>query len=489
MVSARRSRRNSVAVSSPPTKSWSLSLMSPFVAEYITPQGAIGIKQYKYSGINESVYYKYLSGPWAQFWVDRLPPSVAPNVLTLLGFFNVLCAYALVWYYCPTFTESAPSWVWYMVSLLLFTYRTLDNMDGKQARRLGCGSALGLSLDHGCDAVATVLIPAIGCAYLELGQTASSVVLMVTPPIVAFFLNWEEFYTGTFYLGAFNAVDEGGLLTDLTFLSAGILGPEKHSQFVSTIAFETAPFGFLSSIYPMGIRVKDLWVISLVVGALFTIIPAVVKVVRIEKWKKAMYHEFGDEDHVVIDGQNFSEDDGSPRPWSARHYKGKSPRVRDALGALLPVIIGSGLWVGAVYFPSRQTGILLEHTRTIIWLGVMLFSKLITHLHVAHVCGDPYYQWRKTFMIPVALITVNSLYSDFVSVNGETIVDELTLLTVCASVATLSWLHMAYSVVCGMCEALDIPFLSVPQKCLKEYAKKTSKVSKRRKTTTKVAPH
>ena len=457
--------------------------MSPFVAEYITPQGSVGIKQYRYSGVNDSVYYKYVSGPWAQFWVDRLPQWVAPNVLTLIGFFNVLCAYALVWYYCPTFTESAPSWVWYMVSFLLFTYRTLDNMDGKQARRLGCGSPLGLSLDHGCDAVATVLIPAIGCAYLELGQTASSVVLMVTPPIVAFFLNWEEFYTGTFYLGVFNAVDEGGFLTDLTFLSAGILGPQRQSQFASSIILDSVPIDFLASIYPTGIRVKDVWVIFMVVGAVVTIIPAVVKVVRIEKWKKAMYHEFGDDHPVVVGNQNnFSDDDGSPRPWSARHYKGKSPRVRDALGALLPVIIGSGLWVGAVYFPSRQSGILLEHTRTIIWLGVMLFSKLITHLHIAHVCGDPYYQWRKTFMIPVSLITINSLYSDFLSPTGDTIVDEFALLTVCAIVATMSWMHMSYSVVCGMCDALDIPFLTVPEKCLKEYMKKVTKPPRRTAT-------
>ena len=467
VVAQRRSRRTSVSRQAP---SWSSHLLSPFVAEYITPQGAVGIKQYKYSCINESVYYKYISGPFAQFWVDRLPPWIAPNVLTLIGFLYVLFAYALVWFWCPTFTESAPRWVWYMVSILLFSYRTLDNMDGKQARRLGCGSPLGLSLDHGCDAVATVLIPAIGCAYLELGQTASSVVLMVCPPIVAFFLNWEEFYTGTFYLGHFNAVDEGGLLTDLTFLSAGILGPQGQSKFVSTVVIDR--LDFVSSIYPDGIRVKDLWVLFMVLGSLVTIIPAIVKVVRIEKWKKAMYHEFGDE---VTTNEVLSEDDGSPRPWSARHYKGKSPRVRDALGALLPVVIGSGLWVGAVYFPFRQSGILLEHTRTIIWLGVMLFSKLITHLHIAHVCGDPYYQWRKTFMVPLALITINSVYSDFVSPMGETIVDEYSLLTVCALAATLSWMHMAYSVVCGMCIALKIPFLTVPKNCLKAFRRRGKK--------------
>ncbi len=73
-------------------------------------------------------------------------------------------------------------------------------------------------------------------------------------------------------------------------------------------------------------------------------------------------------------------------------------------------------------------------------------------------------------MVPLALITINSVYSDFVSPVGETIVDEYALLTVCAVAATLSWMHMAYSVVCGMCESLKIPFLTVPKNCLKAFA-------------------
>jgi len=444
--------------------------------EYITPQGAIGITQYKYACTNTSIYYKYISGPLSQFFVDRLPPWLAPNVLTLMGFANVLFAYALVWYWCPTFTEAAPSWVWYLVAALLFTYQTLDNMDGKQARRLGCGSPLGLSLDHGCDAVATVLIPAIGCAYLQLGQSLSSVILIVVPPIVAFFMNWEEFYTGTFALGTFNPVDEGGLLTVFTFLSAAILGPEGNAKFTSWVVVQPQylPEGFYQT---SGIRLKDLWVIFMATAGLFSIIPAVVKVVRIEKWKKAMYKEFNECVDVVrgnaaLVSSDDDDDDGSPTPWTARHYKGKRPRVRDAFGALLPVIFGSGLWICAVYFPFKQSGILLEHTRTLIWLGVMLFSKLITTLHVAHVCGDPYYQWRKTYLIPLALITLNSVYSDFVSPNEETIVDEFSLLMVCALSATVSWVHMSVSVIRGMCRALDIPFFTVPERCLIEYARK-----------------
>ena len=451
-----------------------LSWMDPFIfAEYISPQGALGIKQYKYSSTNSSIYYKYVSGPLAAWLVDLLPRWVAPNVLTLMGFANVLIAYALVWFYCPTFTEQAPSWVWIAVALLLFGYRTLDNMDGKQARKIGCGSPLGLSLDHGCDAVTSALIPAIGCAFLQLGQSFWTITCIVTAPIGAFLLTWEEFYTGTFNLGLVNGVDEGGLFTDSMFMLGGLAGTDKVAEFTSK------QVGYF---FQRTWIVREVAAVGLVALVSFTVIPAIVNVIRTEKWKKAMFNEFNDSVETVQSNASMVSDDdsgSSPRgTWTARHYRGRRPRVRDAFNAALPVVLGSALWIGSVYFPFKQSGILLQHTRTVIWLAVMLYSKLITHLHIAHVCGDPYYQWRKTYLIPVALITINSVYSDIY--DSSTIVDEVSLLFVCCIISTVSWMHMCYSVVTGMCEALDIPFLTVPKRCLGEPATRSSKRLKKR---------
>lgn len=456
-----RKRRGSKAVPSvvPAPPSLFTRLSDMMFADYISPQGAIGIKEYKYKATNTSLYYHYISGPFSAWLVDKTPVYVAPNVLTLIGFLCVLASYSLVWYWCPTFTEEAPSWVWITVSALLFSYRTLDNMDGKQARKLGCGSPLGLSLDHGCDAVTSCLIPAIGCAFLQTGQTFWTVIFIVSAPIAAFILTWEEFYTGVFNLGSFNGVDEGGIITDLVFLTGGLAGRARLTAFVHQMV-----------VPEYGWEMRHVWVIGMVGLATFSALPAIINVIRTEKWKKAMFNEFNDSvEQVRLNAGLVSDDDTSPRPWSARHYKGKRPRVRDAFGAILPVIFGSGLWICSVYFPFKQTGVLLEHLRTVLWLAVMLFSKLITHLHIAHVCGDPYYQWRKTYLVPVTLITVNALYSDYVSPVGETIVDEIGLLTGCTILSTLSWMHMAYSVVTGMCRALGIPFWTVPEACLAKF--------------------
>ena len=462
---APRAMRDSQAAIQP-----SGSLFSLLFADYISPQGAIGIKEYKYKATNASWYYHYISGPLAGWLVDKTPVWVAPNVLTLIGFACVLISYSLVWYWCPTFTEQASSWVWITVAALLFSYRTLDNMDGKQARKLGCGSPLGLSLDHGCDAVTSCLIPAIGCAFLQTGQTFWTVIFIVSAPIAAFILTWEEFYTGVFNLGSFNGVDEGGIITDAIFLTGGLVGEAKLTAFMHQMV-----------VPEYGWEMRHIWVLGMMGLSTFSALPAIIKVIRTEKWKKAMFNEFNDSvEQVRENAAIVSDDDASPRPWSARHYKGKRPRVRDAFGAILPVILGSALWITSVYFPFKQTGVLLEHLRTVLWLAVMLFSKLITHLHIAHVCGDPYYQWRKTYLIPVTLITVNSLYSDYISPDGQTIVDEIGLLTLCTVMSTVSWVHMAYSVVTGMCRALDIPFLTVPKKCLAKFAAPAKSGDKRR---------
>ena len=44
--------------------------------------------------------------------------------------------------------------LWNCSAMLI--YQTLDNMDGKQARKTGSGSPLGLLFDHGCDAANSI---------------------------------------------------------------------------------------------------------------------------------------------------------------------------------------------------------------------------------------------------------------------------------------------------------------------------------------------
>jgi hypothetical protein len=78
-------------------------------------------------------------------------PRHRPNTITLLGLMCQVVTLGVLVQYCPTLTEPAPAWTAALAGAALFTYSTLDNMDGKQARRTGSSSPLGLLFDHGCD--------------------------------------------------------------------------------------------------------------------------------------------------------------------------------------------------------------------------------------------------------------------------------------------------------------------------------------------------
>eukprot|EP00956_Cyclotella_meneghiniana_P038130 scaffold149152_cov25-Cyclotella_meneghiniana.AAC.1 len=89
----------------------------------------------------------------------------------------MIVPYSIIWYHCPDLYESStnvmmmlsdseykddddtvvvPRWIFLFNCAAMLIYQTLDNMDGKQARRTGTGSALGLLFDHRCDAVNSI---------------------------------------------------------------------------------------------------------------------------------------------------------------------------------------------------------------------------------------------------------------------------------------------------------------------------------------------
>lgn len=133
---------------------------------YLTPNAVSRLPDYRYQGEDLSLLYKYVLSPLASWCVDNLTPRwVAPNAITTCGLCWMIAAYSIVWYHCPDLYEAntdvfsegtVPRWIFLFNCSAMLIYQTLDNMDGKQARRTGTGSALGLLFDHGCDAVNSI---------------------------------------------------------------------------------------------------------------------------------------------------------------------------------------------------------------------------------------------------------------------------------------------------------------------------------------------
>jgi ethanolaminephosphotransferase len=210
---------------------------------YLTPQAVQAVRSYQYRGIDHSLWYRYVSSPLAQYLVDTVTPvSTAPNTITATGLLMMMSSYGIMWYYDPMLNQSSlssssssvpsivPSWVLFYNAFCIFAYQTLDNMDGKQARKTNSSSSLGLLFDHGCDAINSIFgsVNWIIAMELSLSVGASSTMemtssslsssswdmmlawIIVFGPYGLFYIStWEEYYTGCLILPIINGVNEG----------------------------------------------------------------------------------------------------------------------------------------------------------------------------------------------------------------------------------------------------------------------------------------
>ena len=144
-------------------------------------------------------------------------------MITLVGFMFPLVTYVLLFTVVEDGASLGPMWFYLLFSVGLFTYQTLDNVDGKQARATGTSSPLGELFDHGCDAVNVAITAIATAAVLRMGWEGEGVFLVLLSGLIPFyFASWEEYHTGTLYLGYVNgptegilAVCAGGLVTAL----------------------------------------------------------------------------------------------------------------------------------------------------------------------------------------------------------------------------------------------------------------------------------
>jgi ethanolaminephosphotransferase len=68
------------------------------------------------------------------------------------------------------FEGHVPAWWCFMQAGLYFIYRLLDEMDGKQARKTGNSSPVGLMFDHGCDSFTAAFLTMMMAKMMQIGN-------------------------------------------------------------------------------------------------------------------------------------------------------------------------------------------------------------------------------------------------------------------------------------------------------------------------------
>jgi len=194
-------------------------------AEVLSKQQKNALLEYKYRGGDNSIAYKYLLSPMAQSLVDNCTPAwMAPNLITSIGLLIHVFDAVVTLIVDPTLTN-APKWLPFLTGFCFFAYQTLDNMDGKQARKIGASSPLGLLFDHGCDALCAGMTAVPLASVFGGGWKATSFFTIWVSAFLTFYTQtWEEYYLHEMFLPMFNGASEGLIMIVISCCISGVYG-------------------------------------------------------------------------------------------------------------------------------------------------------------------------------------------------------------------------------------------------------------------------
>lgn len=174
--------------------------------------------------------------------------------MTFGGFLLLVSNFVGAYYYCPQVTGcevSPPNWFFFIVALNLWLYQTLDNIDGKQARRTGSSSPLGELFDHGCDSLFLLLTGMPW--FIAMRMTNWQAFLFLTQGTMAFYAaHWEEYHSHKLILGLLANPTEVQYCIMGVFVATGIFG----THFWSTTLVETLPVPAMELLKSFGVSAE-----------------------------------------------------------------------------------------------------------------------------------------------------------------------------------------------------------------------------------------
>ena len=338
--------------------------------------------------------------PVCNFLVNYFPTWLAPNLITISGWFLNLFNLILTIYYggwkgCDYF----PSWVCYITGFSYSLYIYLDAIDGKQARKLNASSPLGLLFDHGTDACTTFYVSIVSGSILYFNNIYQYL-LIYFPIMTTFFFNtWEEYYMGKLVLPAFNGVEEGSLIILIIYILSGIYG-------TSLFFYEINIFNKLS------IKFNELAaLITLIGGCIFSIQSFFEVLLKIPKNK-----------------------------------------IVDALKNSLIYFLFIGSLMSVISL--NDSIIVRDYPKFLILTYGFQFAKIMGVLQVSHILNSPFKVYRAVFLIPLLSLLIHSIIFYF---TGKAFIINIDIL-ICASFVWnfLSWAHFVYFCSEELCEILNI---------------------------------
>lgn len=393
--------------------------------ECVSEDALIHLKNYKYSSVDKSYLSRYILKHYWNAFVELLPLWLAPNMVTLLGFFCILFNVGVLAIFIPDLAGPGPSWVYYSFAAGLWMYSTMDNVDGKQARRTGTSSGLGELFDHGIDSLNCTLASLLETAAMALGTSKTGAFTAMIPVLPMFFSTWETYHTHTLYLGYFNGPTEGLILACSVMLVSGYYGPQVWKQPISDFVTFPPPLDELNKYTP-----RDCWVPIIVLAFFVAHLPScIINVARARRAQKLPLAP------VFLD-------------W-------------------IPMIIYTTATCFWVFSPNS---IILRHNHLMLFCLTQsfVFGRMTTKIILAHLTRQPFPYWT-VLMTPLVggAIGVNL---DRLGLPNMTPEIELYWLYSYFLFAIVVYFRWAYLVITSICDYLGINCFTIPSEKQKSIA-------------------
>lgn len=316
--------------------------------------------------------------------------------------------------------EQGPTWLYFSFAFGLFMYQTMDNVDGKQARRTGTSSGLGELFDHGIDSLNCTLASLLETAAMGFGTTPVGIFTALCPCLPMFFSTWETYHTHTLYLGVFNGPTEGLLIAASLMVASGIWGPHIFVLPLADAFSDSLP-GLAAMLGDLTFR--DIWV-GLIAGSLIVgHIPFCIYNVAQARWARGLPL-----------APLFLE-------WT-------------------PMVVYT-LSIGAWVFSPHST--LMEQNHLVLFCLTLslVFGRMTTKMILAHLTRQPFPYWT-VLLTPLVggAILGNLPLMGLPKVRPQT---ELLYLWAYFIFANFVYFRWAYLVITSICNYLGINALTIPK--------------------------
>ncbi len=367
---------------------------------YIEEKYIENVLNYKYIGVDNSIYYTYVVSPICDQITNYLPDWLLPNTITTMGWMLNLISFILTVYYGGwKGVDYFPPWVCYLCSVNHSLYIYLDSVDGKHARKLKASTPLGVLFDHGCDACTSFFITLTACSTFYYNNIYQYLLVFI-PLTLTFFLNFiEEYYTGVLDLPVINGVEEGSIYVSGIFFLSGYYGADFYN-------FKYNLFN------KYNLKISEWNGVVVFIGAMLHCL-------------KCLYD--------II------------------HKSGKN-KVMDIFKSCFIYVIFIASLFSVIML--NDSIIVREYPKLLILCYGLLMAKIYCIMQVCQIINSPLRIYKTVFLIPMLTLLVHSIFYYFFKYALFVSVDVLIIASLVLNF--LSWLHYVYFCSEEMCEILNI---------------------------------